>query len=63
MYRKDSYQTLVDDYNFFMKKNIHFGNKMVRGHTGILNKKMDIYLQRKKKQIPTTINLFFSIRK
>ena len=31
MYRKDSYQTLVDDYNFFVKNNIYFGNKMVRG--------------------------------
>lgn len=31
MYRKDANDTLVEDYNFFLKNNRIFGNKMVRG--------------------------------
>ena len=31
MYRKDSHNTLLDDYKFFLDRNIKFGNKMVRG--------------------------------
>ena len=60
MYRKDSYQTLVDDYNFFLKNDIYFGNKMVRGaYWNSEHKKGHLFTSKKETDSNYNKSIFF----